>query len=295
MKLGIVTTTYNRSLLLKRLYNSLREQTDQNFTWIIIDDGSSDDTSSIINDFDSSFDIEYFYKENSGKAKALNYAFSHNRDIDLYVIVDSDDYLLENAVSTIRRRAFEYENENIGGFFFKYQYESGEILGENKKTYSEPVILSRIEHDSIFDKIDGCICYFNKAVQKYKYPEFNHENYVGPIVIQMKMSAEYKIVFLNDVVGVAEYQHGGLTDSGRLLRLKSPKSMMVYCHYMQDEKFSFLTRVKYGIMANAYYYVDKKIKGSKNIMSLNKIRLPKRFRFLGVVLGRYWVNKYQIE
>lgn len=295
MKLGIVTTTYNRRLLLKRLYNSLRGQTDQNFTWIIIDDGSSDGTSSIVDEFDSSFNIKYFYKDNAGKAKALNYAFAYNTDIDLYIVVDSDDYLLENAVSTIRSRAFEYENENIGGLFFKYQYESGEILGQNKKTYSEPVILSRIEHDSKFDKIDGCICYFNKAVQKYKYPEFDHEKYVGPTVIQMKMGPEYKFVFLNDVVGVAEYQHGGLTDSGRRLRLKSPKSMMVYCHYMQDEKFGILTRVKYGIMTFAYRYIENQINGSIDNKLIENLRFPKQLRTVGSFLGIYWMKKYKID
>src|SRR5699024_4913487 len=108
----------NRRKLLERLYNSLNEQSDQNFIWIVIDDGSTDNTSNYINNLDSTFETRYFYKSNGGKAKALNYAFSHNPDIDLYIIVDSDDYLLGNAIMTIRITALKYENIEIGALFF---------------------------------------------------------------------------------------------------------------------------------------------------------------------------------
>lgn len=296
LKLAIVTTTYNRKKLLKRLYTSLNKQNDRSFTWIVIDDGSTDDTSLYINNLAPFFKIRYFYKENAGKAKALNYAFEHNPDIDLYIIVDSDDYLLNNAIMTIREAALKYyENNKIGALFFKYQYKNGEILGENKKTYNKPVILSRLEHDAKFVKIDGCICYFNKAVQKYKYPEFDNENYVGPTVIQMRMENEYKIAFLNDVIGVAEYQEGGLTDSGRKIRIKNPKSMMIYSHYMQDKRFNFRTKIKYGIMANAYNYIDNKNNRNENRDLINKIKIPKKFRIIGTFLGMYWLKKYKID
>src|SRR5699024_1003967 len=101
-------------------------------------------------------------------------------------------------------------------------------------------------------------CYFHRTIEKYQYPEFENENYVGPTVLQMKMANEFKLVFTNEVIGVAEYQAGGLSDSGRRLRIKNPKGMLVYCHYMQDEKFNYFTRFKYGVMANAYYYIGKK-------------------------------------
>lgn len=294
LKLAIVTTTYNRRKLLERLYNSLNEQSDQNFIWIVIDDGSTDNTSNYINNLDSTFETRYFYKSNGGKAKALNYAFSHNPDIDLYIIVDSDDYLLGNAIMTIRITALKYENIEIGALFFRYQYRNGEILGGNKKTYTQPVVLSRLEHDAKFDKIDGCICYFNKSVQKYKYPEFGNENYVGPTVIQMRMEKEYKIAFLKDIIGIAEYQNDGLTDSGRKIRVSSPKSMLIYCHYMQDKRFDFSTRIKYGIMSNAYYYIDNKINKKKYSSLADKVKIPRKFKIIGSILGIYWLKKYNL-
>ena len=291
MRLGIVTTTYNRKKLLKRLYKSLEEQIDQTFIWIVIDDGSTDETSSYINNLSSSFAIRYIYKKNEGKAKALNYAFTHNDDIDLFIIVDSDDYLLSTAVSIIRESALKYASDTVGALFFKYQYESGEILGDKSNTYHKPVILSRIEHDAQFDKIDGCICYFNKSVQKYRYPEFKNENYVGPTVIQMEMDREYKIAFLTDVIGVAEYQESGLTNAGRKLRLQNPKSMLVYCYYMQDKRFNMITRIKYGIMSNAYFHL---IDDNETITGKLNLKIPKYFSVFGKALAFYWKTKSEL-
>lgn len=293
LKIAIVTTTYNRRKLLNRLYLSLERQTDSNFTWIIIDDGSTDNTATYINNLNSSFEIRYFYKENSGKARSLNYAFSQNTDIDLYTIVDSDDYLLDRAVETVKKAALEYNNNKIGGLFFRYLLTNEQILGENKNVYTEPTVMSRIEHDATFDKIDGCICYFKRAVQRYRYPEFKNEKYMGPTVLQMKMSTNYKIAFLTEIIGVAEYQRGGLTSSGRKIRIESPKSMLIYCHYMQDLKFDYLTRIKYGIMANAYYYFIKNNyhKNERINVKLN-IRIPKKFRILGYLLYVYWKTRF---
>lgn len=66
--LTIYTPTYNRKHLLPRLYESLKNQTNLDFRWLIIDDGSEDDTRSLVSDFinKGDIDIEYHYKENGG-------------------------------------------------------------------------------------------------------------------------------------------------------------------------------------------------------------------------------------
>ena len=69
----VLTPTYNRAEKLKSLFDSLKKQTSTDFKWMIIDDGSTDDTDIIVNEFknNSSFEIEYFYKANGGKHTAL--------------------------------------------------------------------------------------------------------------------------------------------------------------------------------------------------------------------------------
>lgn len=101
--LTIYTPTYNRSYLLKQLWESLCRQTNRHFVWVGIDDGSTDDTKRMIMALkaQSDFPIEYVYKENGGKHSAGNYAvrIAHT---PLFMCVDSDDKLMEEAVSIIK-------------------------------------------------------------------------------------------------------------------------------------------------------------------------------------------------
>ena len=158
MNIAIVTPTYNRIGLLNRLYKSLLKQSNYSFTWIVVDDGSMDNTSEYIEKLDAPFNIRYFKQENSGKVKALNLAFDKNNDIDFFLIVDSDDYLLEYAIEIVLKTSNKYlMNKNVGAIFFRYQFENGEVIGQGKNTPSGEILMSRIEHDAKYDKVDGCI------------------------------------------------------------------------------------------------------------------------------------------
>ena len=65
----VFTPTYNRAYILKKCYDSLVVQTSENFVWQIIDDGSTDNTRDLVEQFvsDGKIEIEYYYKENGGK------------------------------------------------------------------------------------------------------------------------------------------------------------------------------------------------------------------------------------
>ena len=291
MNIAIVTPTYNRIGLLNRLYESLLKQSNYSFTWIVVDDGSMDNTSEYIEKLDAPFNIRYFKQENSGKVKALNLAFDKNNDIDFFLIVDSDDYLLEYAIEIVLKTSNKYlMNKNVGAIFFRYQFENGEVIGQGKNTPSGEILMSRIEHDAKYDKVDGCIGYFQRTVKKYKYPTIDNEKYMGPTVIQLMMSEEYKIAFINRVIGVAEYQLGGLTNSGRRIRILSPISMLIYTHYMQDSQFNWLISIKYGIMSNTYFYYAKRNNKEHSIVS--QLRIPKVLRIPGYLLAKIWEKKY---
>ncbi|MBQ6816818.1 MAG: glycosyltransferase family 2 protein, partial [Bacilli bacterium] len=72
--LTIFTPTYNRKQTLPKLYDSLTKQTNNNFTWLIVDDGSSDGTEELIRAWqtESKIKIEYIYQTNAGKMQAHN-------------------------------------------------------------------------------------------------------------------------------------------------------------------------------------------------------------------------------
>ena len=115
----IVTPSYNRGYIIRKLYNSLVQQ-ERLFEWIIVDDGSTDNTKEIVNGFigENIFPIKYIKKNNGGKHTAINMAMKHIQT-PLTMIVDSDDFLNSNAISQIDKYYKKYgERDDIGVFSF---------------------------------------------------------------------------------------------------------------------------------------------------------------------------------
>lgn len=98
----IFTPTYNRASYLNILFESLQRQTNKNFEWILIDDGSTDDTEKVAEEIkkQANFPFYYFKKENGGKHTAINYGTKYANG-EMFFIVDGDDYLGNNAIQMI--------------------------------------------------------------------------------------------------------------------------------------------------------------------------------------------------
>lgn len=98
----VFTPTYNRAHTLPRLYESLCRQTCGDFEWLVVDDGSTDETRELIQKFitENKIRIRYIYKENGGLYTGYNAAYAYI-DSELNLCVDSDDFLPDNAVEKI--------------------------------------------------------------------------------------------------------------------------------------------------------------------------------------------------
>ena len=109
-RLTVFTPAYNREKLLKRLYDSLVNQTCKDFVWLIVDDGSTDNTRELIKNLKAlnEIEIEYIYRENGGKMRAHNDGVK-NTKTPFFLCVDSDDYLVKSAF--------------LSGFLFRYGVE----------------------------------------------------------------------------------------------------------------------------------------------------------------------------
>jgi glycosyltransferase involved in cell wall biosynthesis len=110
----IFTPTYNRRQLIERLYQSLLSQTQKNFEWLVIDDGSTDNTENYFTDLlakQQPFPIRYIKQENGGKHRAINKGVQ-NANGELFFIVDSDDYLTENAIEKINQWVATLDNSH---------------------------------------------------------------------------------------------------------------------------------------------------------------------------------------
>lgn len=291
MKLAILTPTYNRGKLLIKLFQSLVNQSLHDFIWIIIDDGSTDNTEDIVKDIiqtNSLFETRYLYKDNHGKHTALNKAFSVYTDIDFFAVVDSDDVLLSNGIEEIYKYSFgNFNNDIVGAIFFRYNNIYGDVLHSKGKYLSSEKVLDRYEHDKLYSKDDGCMGYYKKVISKYQYPIFDKENYIGPIVIQMEMANEYKILFTNSIVGIAEYHNDGLSMSGRKLRIKNPYGMIKYCSLFQNDKVNTFKRFKYNIMAHSYMIMNKINLSDLQKANINITTNPFTF-LLGLLLALLW-------
>ncbi len=131
MKLTILTPTYNRKAEVKKLWESLCHQTNKNFEWLVIDDGSTDGTKEYITQLPSKsdFSIRYIDKRNGGKHTALNVGIA-SIESELTFIVDSDDSITEDAVASILDIHQAYSGrDDLCGYAFLRAFPDGSVNG----------------------------------------------------------------------------------------------------------------------------------------------------------------------
>lgn len=293
MKLTVLTTTYNRCELLKNLYHTLKAQKCKNFTWLIIDDGSRDDTQSIVSKWveqEKEFIIRYKKKSNGGKSRAVNLGLDESKESDFVLIIDDDELLYPDAISIVHKYIKKYLDTPCVGIEFLRNGENGKPISNYKP--SEDFYMSVQERKKRNLEIDGYAGYFVKKIGETRFPEFKNERYVGPGVLQMLASTEYKLLWPNAVLGETEYLQGGITKQGRKLRIKNPKGMVVYCSLMQKKEAGFVVRIKYSIMGYAYMsFIDEK---EPDLMLERYHNTFVKIGYLpGKILGFYWGKKYK--
>ena len=131
IKVTVFTPTFNRINTLGRTYKSLCDQTNKSFIWLIVDDGSTDNTKEIVQkwkDRDNGFEIQYIHKNNGGMHTAHNTAYE-NIDTELNTCIDSDDYMPKDAVDKILSFWNKYGSDKYAGMAGLDQNEDGTIIG----------------------------------------------------------------------------------------------------------------------------------------------------------------------
>ncbi len=132
----VFTPTYNRKDTLKECYESLLKQRNKNFRWQIIDDGSTDGTEKLVDEWigEKLIDIDYIKKRNGGKASAINFSLN-NCDTLLWFCLDSDDYLFSDAIDIIVDNYKRIENnDDLCGMFGLRSNPDGSPMQNKKNT-----------------------------------------------------------------------------------------------------------------------------------------------------------------
>lgn len=216
-KLTIITPTYNRAYILPVLYESLKQQTLLKFEWIIVDDGSTDNTESLakswINSESLMFEIKYFKQKNGGKHRALNLGVSNSRYEYIYII-DSDDYMTEDGVQHIYDWISSISDEKnfagVSGLRGKSKREKLGGFPKNKKTIDATNLERKKKHLS-GDKAE---VYKRSILIKYPFPQFDGENFLSEGAVWNKIASDgYKIRWFNEVICICEYLEDGLTNN----------------------------------------------------------------------------------
>jgi glycosyltransferase involved in cell wall biosynthesis len=232
--ISIVTATYNREKLLKRLYNSLCKQESKLFEWIVIDDGSIDNTENLITEFKNentinTINIIYLKKVNGGKHTALNLGIEL-ANFPYIFFVDSDDVLPENSIKTIIDKigkiSLRSDYKNLAGICGDKAHLDGQVVGS---VLEDEIVCSYIDFRYKYKIIgDKAEIFKTEVLKKYKFPVFENEKFCPEGLIWNRISNEYDMYFFSEIVYLCEYQEGGLTDQIYKIRKKSPNATLLY-------------------------------------------------------------------
>lgn len=263
----ILTPTYNRASKLHILYESLVSQSDKDFEWFIVDDGSEDDTGKIVNDWisESIINIKYIKKENGGKHTALNLGIAQIFS-EWTFIVDSDDYLTKDAIAIIKNKADVDDAEDICGLAFLRQSKNGNYL--TNKLVPEDGWKDDFCHCRYGLKIKGDMAevWKTKCLKEFPFPVFDGEKFCSEDVIWIKLAKYYKMRFYNTAIYLSDYLEDGLTKTRRKMNYNSPKGVMNRGAVQLEASLPFM----YKCRAMIYYQVYGKIAGYTNLELFKK-------------------------
>lgn len=255
----VITPTYNRASKLSALYTSLVQQTSHNFEWLVVDDGSTDNTGSVINCFaaENKIKIRYLKKQNGGKHTALNVGIKTIDSVFTF-IVDSDDKLTTDAIQTIEEYSNKYkDHSDLCGFSFLREYPDGTINGKqfDQDEFISNYIDTRVNgNDMNSDKAE---VFYTSCLKEFPFPEIKGERFLGEDIIWVRMGRKYKMVYINKAIYIGNYLEDGLTKNRRINNINSPEGCMLrakgYLH--KDINFKFrekcaLQYLIYGWFAN---------------------------------------------
>lgn len=243
LKLSIFTPTFNRAELLEKLYESLLGQSNKNFEWVIVDDGSVDGTKELICDWinaKNDFLIRYFYTDNAGKHSAYNF-FLDNIKTDWHICVDSDDTLAQDAVAIIQNDIYDIydKNEYIGIVYPKKMKEVDQIqwlpVSVDKVNISDIKLKYKI-------KIETAIVFRQSCSQKHRFPVFENENFLSEEIFYNLLIKEGYFLPKRELFYLSEYQENGITKSVFKLWKKNPKGTEA----LLESRYNYIIENVYG-------------------------------------------------
>lgn len=288
-RITVFTPTFNREKTLKRVYNSLLNQTYKDFIWIIVDDGSKDNTKNIVNDFvkENKIDIKYIYQENQGKHIAINTALNVV-DTEFFIIADSDDSFLPESLEVFVKYwediPYDKRKEYKGIIARCFDSKTKKPIG---KFFDEKVVdCTELEAKFKYKLSGEKWSFFRTEVMKeFSFPEIEGLKFYPETIIWQKMSRKYKTRYIN--IPLREYfrdQENALTNR-KNTRYK--ENVYLWEHIINNIYDYFWYNPKLFIKAHIGITRDGLLNGFKlkDILKLNNKFYKRILTFLLYPLG----------
>ena len=223
-RITVFTPTYNRAYILGKCYNSLNRQTCKDFEWLIIDDGSTDNTEEIVRQWqrcDNGYQIRYIYKENGGLHTGYNTAIA-NMDTELSVCIDSDDSMPDDAIKTILTEWDKIKESGAAGLIGLDYDENGMLIG---RTLPEEKLINAASLLCVPDMGDKKYVVRNDLLRTVApMPSFKGEKNFNPHYLVLKLSRKYRFHPVNRCFCLVEYQPDGMSANIFKQYINSPHS-----------------------------------------------------------------------
>ncbi len=301
MKLSIITPTYNRANMLGDLYKSIVKNIEQNqevqqnmeIQWLIMDDGSTDNTMEVINQYinEKKLEIQYAKQENQGKMSAINHMVKYANG-DMIIECDSDDMFSDNAFYNILQAYYETkERKDLYGLcFLKYDLKEKNIGNLFKK-----------EETTMFDlyfkeQEDGekALVFFTDIRKQYQYKIEKHEKFSTEARMYHEMDLKYKIKCINKAIMICDYKEDGYTKNIKKIFKDNPYGYFEYFKEILEKQNMCGVPLKKRIYVIKHYilfsylikqYKIKHVKGLKNKILYIILLIP------GMIKSYYFNNK----
>ena len=233
---SIITPTYNRANFLPRVYDCLLQQGDIDFEWVIVDDGSSDNTKDVVSTLNGPFDIKYINQENSGKPKAVNRGVSlANSYISL--LHDDDDTLLPNILPLVWKYfdpASETFQEGCACVSGLCVYDNGKIIGD-KFPFDYHISDNINYRDNKKIKGDKCEFFLTSILKTYPFPVINNEKFIGESLVWNRIALNHRTIYINEIFLKKVFLEDGL--SNKPIWTDNPHSSELFHNEMTNPRF----------------------------------------------------------
>lgn len=261
--LTIFTPAYNRANTIVRTYESLKKQNCKDFVWLIIDDGSTDNTAELVKQWqkcDNGFEIKYIYKKNGGMHTAHNTAYE-NIDTELNTCIDSDDCIAEGAVAKILEKWETVKDKGYAGIIGLDADLNGEIIGKGfPEGLNETTVIGYYANGGSGDKK---MVYRTDIIKKYPpYPTFEGEKYFSLGYKYRLIDQDYKLAVMNEVLVNVDYQPDGSSATMWKQYVMNPKGFAEWRKICMQYPYS-----KKRMFIDCVHYVSSSIiSGNKNFV-----------------------------